>query len=100
MTFCEVFPPDDFPLYFYRYPTAPDLLIEPQDLPLDAIRDARVYWSTVTGLSQEPSRSAHFAAWEARARRQHTVLDLDYRPMFWPEPAEASAAGRPRPSST
>ncbi len=91
VTFCEVFPPDDFPLYFYRYPTAPDLLIEPQDLPLEAIRDARVYWSTVTGLSQEPSRSAHFAAWEARARRQHTVLDLDYRPMFWPDPAEASA---------
>ena len=91
VTFCEVFPPDDFPLYFYRYPTAPDLLIEAQDLPLEAIRAARVYWSTVTGLSQEPSRSAHFAAWEARARRQHTVLDLDYRPMFWPDPAEASA---------
>lgn len=91
VTFCEVFPPDDFPLYFYRYPTAPDLLIEPQDLPLEAIRAARVYWSTVTGLSQEPSRAAHFAAWEARARRQHTVLDLDYRPMFWPDPSDASA---------
>jgi 5-dehydro-2-deoxygluconokinase len=91
VTFCEVFPPDDFPLYFYRYPTAPDLLLEPEDLPLDAIRDARVYWSTVTGLSQEPSRSAHFAAWAARGRRQHTVLDLDYRPMFWPDPADASA---------
>ena len=25
VTFCEIFPPDDFPLYFYRYPTAPDL---------------------------------------------------------------------------
>jgi 5-dehydro-2-deoxygluconokinase len=91
VTFCEVFPPDDFPLYFYRYPTAPDLLLEPEDLPLDAIRNARVYWSTVTGLSQEPSRSAHFAAWAARGRRQHTVLDLDYRPMFWPDPADASA---------
>ena len=91
VTFCEVFPPDDFPLYFYRYPIAPDLMIEPRDLPLGPIRDARVYWSTVTGLSQEPSRSAHFAAWEARGRRQHTVLDLDYRPMFWPDPADASA---------
>ena len=97
VTFCEVFPPDDFPLYFYRYPTAPDLLIEPQDLPLDAIRDARVYWSTVTGLSQEPSRSAHFAAWAARARRPHTVLDLDYRPMFWPEPGRGERPGRPSP---
>ena len=31
MTFCEIFPPDNFPLYFYRYPIAPDLLIEPDD---------------------------------------------------------------------
>ncbi|MEJ7834487.1 MAG: 5-dehydro-2-deoxygluconokinase [Nocardioides sp.] len=90
VTFCEVLPPDDFPLYFYRYPTAPDLLIEAADLPLDAIRDARVYWSTVTGLSQEPSRAAHFAAWAARERRQHTILDLDYRPMFWSDAMQAS----------
>ena len=90
VTFCEVFPPDDFPLYFYRYPTAPDLQIEAADLPVQAVRDARVYWSTVTGLSQEPSRSAHFAAWAARERRAHTVLDLDYRPMFWADPSEAS----------
>jgi 5-dehydro-2-deoxygluconokinase len=90
VTFCEVFPPDDFPLYFYRYPIAPDLMIEADELPLEAIRDAGVYWATVTGLSQEPSRAAHFRAWEARGRRTHTVLDLDYRPMFWADPAEAS----------
>ncbi|WP_165823190.1 5-dehydro-2-deoxygluconokinase [Micromonospora globispora] len=89
VTFCEIFPPDDFPLYFYRYPTAPDLMIEAEELPLDAIRATRVFWATVTGLSQEPSRTAHFAAWQARGRRSHTVLDLDYRPMFWPHPAEA-----------
>ncbi|MGD9960629.1 5-dehydro-2-deoxygluconokinase [Nocardioides sp.] len=91
VTFCEVFPPDDFPLYFYRYPTAPDLQLEVSDLPLDSIREASVFWSTVTGLSQEPSRSAHFAAFEARGRREHTILDLDYRPMFWADPAEASS---------
>jgi 5-dehydro-2-deoxygluconokinase len=90
VTFCEVFPPDDFPLYFYRYPTAPDLQIDAADLPLEAIRDAEVFWATVTGLSQEPSRTAHAAAWEARARRRHTILDLDYRPMFWADPGEAS----------
>ena len=33
VTFCEVFPPDDFPLYFYRYPTAPDLQLEVGDVP-------------------------------------------------------------------
>jgi 5-dehydro-2-deoxygluconokinase len=90
VTFCEVFPPDDFPLYFYRYPTAPDLQLTAADLPESAIRDARILWLTVTGLSQEPSRAAHLAALEGRARRAHTILDLDYRPMFWADPAEAS----------
>jgi 5-dehydro-2-deoxygluconokinase len=90
VTFCEVFPPDDFPLYFYRSPTAPDLQITVGDLPLDAIRDAGVFWSTVTGLSQEPSRTTHAVAWEQRARRRHTILDLDYRPMFWADPSEAT----------
>ncbi len=89
VTFCEIFPPDDFPIWFYRYPTAPDLLIEPESLPLEAIRSADIFWCTVTGLSQEPSRAAHFAAWRARERRAHTILDLDYRPMFWPDEAAA-----------
>ena len=90
VTFCEIFPPDDFPLYFYRKPSAPDLQIQPAELDADAIRNARLYWSTVTGLSEEPSRSAHFAAWEARSRSPLTVLDLDYRPMFWGSPAAAT----------
>jgi len=94
VTFCEIFPPDDFPLYFYRLPTAPDLQIRPQDLDLDAIRDARVLWATVTGLSEEPSRSTHFAAWEARGRRRHTILDLDYRPVFWSSRDQAAAQVR------
>jgi 5-dehydro-2-deoxygluconokinase len=83
VTFCEIFPPDDFPLYFYRFPKAPDLDIAAEELDLDAIRTARIFWVTVTGLSQEPSRSATLAALEARGRRGITVLDLDYRPMFW-----------------
>ena len=89
ITFCEIFPPDDFPLYFYRYPAAPDLQIEASEIDLDAVRSASIYWSTVTGLSAEPSRSAHFAAWETRGRVPLTILDLDYRSMFWEDPADA-----------
>jgi 5-dehydro-2-deoxygluconokinase len=89
VTFCEIFPPDHFPIYFYRYPKAPDLEIRPEELDLDAIRSARVFWATVTGLSQEPSRSATLHALEARARSGITVLDLDYRPSFWPSREEA-----------
>ena len=89
VTFCEIFPPDNFPLYFYRFPKAPDLEIAAGELDLDAIRSARVFWVTVTGLSQEPSRSATLAALEARAKAGITILDLDYRPMFWPSQREA-----------
>jgi 5-dehydro-2-deoxygluconokinase len=92
VTFCEIFPPDDFPLYFYgRTPLAADLQILADDLDLEAVREAGVFWCTVTGLSAEPSRTAHHAALEARGRREHTVLDLDYRPMFW-ESREAARA--------
>src|SRR3954451_12664427 len=38
VTFCEIFPPDDFPLYFYRKPTAPDLQVRPSDIDFDAVR--------------------------------------------------------------
>ena len=89
VTFCEIFPPDDFPLYFYRLPKAPDLEIYREELDTGAIREAGVFWVTVTGLSEEPSRTATLAALEARGRKDITVLDLDYRPMFWPSREEA-----------
>ena len=92
VTFCEIFPPDDFPLWFYRLPKAPDLEIRSDELDLAAIRTAGIFWVTTTGLSAEPSREAHGAALRARARARHTVLDLDYRPMFWPDQEAARAA--------
>jgi 5-dehydro-2-deoxygluconokinase len=92
VTFCEILPPDDFPIYFYRYPTAPDLCIRSEELDLDAIAAAGVFWVTGTGLSAEPSRAAHLTALRRRARGGITVLDLDYRPMFWPSRERAREA--------
>jgi 5-dehydro-2-deoxygluconokinase len=89
VTFCEIFPPDHFPLYFYRRPSAPDMQVRPADIDFDAVRAAQVMWLSVSGLSEEPSRESHHAVLEARARKPFTVLDLDYRPMFW---ADAAAA--------
>lgn len=90
VTFCEIFPPDHFPLYFYRQPSAPDMQLRTSDMPLDVIEAAKLFWVSVTGLSAEPSRSAHYAALAARDRARHTVLDLDYRPMFWSSAREAT----------
>lgn len=92
ITFCEIFPPDDFPLYFYREPKAPDLNIEAAELDEASIRDAAVLWLTVTGLSEQPSRATHHAALAIRNRATHTVLDLDYRRMFWESADAASTA--------
>ncbi|MFD3732013.1 5-dehydro-2-deoxygluconokinase [Streptomyces sp. NPDC058632] len=89
VTFCEIFPPDDFPLYFYRRPKAPDLEIHTAELDLDAVRGAGIFWITGTGLSEEPSRSTTLEALEARAKAGTTVFDLDWRPMFWRDPDEA-----------
>jgi 5-dehydro-2-deoxygluconokinase len=91
VVFCEIFPPDDFPIYFYREPKAPDMEVSEADLDLMAISEAKIFWSTVTGLSQEPSRSANLAALRARAKKAHTILDLDYRSVFWATPDLATA---------
>lgn len=95
LTFCEIFPPDDFPLYFYREPKAPDMNVDAAQLDPDAVRGAKILWLTTTGLSEEPSRQAHRTALDARARARHTILDLDYRPMFWSESADATAQLEP-----
>jgi 5-dehydro-2-deoxygluconokinase len=88
VVFCEIHPPDDFPLLFYREPTAPDMTLSEDELDLDAVRAARVFWTTGTGLSAEPSRSATLAALAAR-EGGITVHDLDHRPMFWSDESEA-----------
>lgn len=90
VVFCELFPPDDFPIYFYREPKAPDMEVSESELDLQAISDAKVFWSTVSGLSQEPSRSANLAALRVRDKKAHTILDLDYRSVFWSSPELAT----------
>ncbi len=50
VTFCEIFPPDDFPLSFYRQPNVPDLEIHADELDLSVIRAARILRITGTGL--------------------------------------------------
>jgi 5-dehydro-2-deoxygluconokinase len=89
VVFCELLPPESPTILFYRQPTAPDMQLSADELDVDAIRGARIFWTTGTGLSAEPSRTATLAALEARDRSAITVHDLDYRPSFWPTPDEA-----------
>src|SRR6202163_4682761 len=90
VVFCEIWPPDRFPLLFYRTPTCPDWELTTDDFDLDAVAEAPILLVSGTGLAREKRRSAHMAALE---RHQHTaIFDLDYRPSFWSEPGAYKAA--------
>lgn len=88
-TFCEVWPPDRFPITFYRRPTAPDWQLAPADFDADEVAAARLLYATGTGLAQSPSRETTLAA--LRAHRGTTIFDLDWRPTLWDEPGEYPA---------
>ena len=103
LAFCELFPPDDFPLTFYRDATAPESLVEASEVSTYTVRRAKLLWLAATGFATEPSRLAHEqllaigddapsnvaqASVETSAGRI-VAIDLDYRPGFWNSDAEA-----------
>ena len=90
VVFCEIYPPDRFPLLFYREPKAPDLNITRDELDLDAIARVPILWTTGMALSQEPSRTATLAA--LAAAHGKTIHDLDHRPHAWNDPGDARPA--------
>jgi len=94
VVFCALNPPEDPPLLFYRLPIAPDLTLTGEDVPWDLVRDVPLLWVTGTGVCQEPARQTQLDILAHRRRPEPgdgrwTVLDLDWRPMFWESPAGA-----------
>ena len=83
-TFCEIWPPDDFPITFYRHPTAPDWQIVVDEADVDSVAAAPVLFATGTGLAQSPSRETTLAL--VSEHRGTTVFDLDWRPSLWDDP--------------
>ena len=93
LAFCEIFPPDRFPLHFYRAPKAPDIELKAEDLG-GVASEAALLWTTGTGLSDEPSRTTTLDALRRRGRRGIVVHDLDYRAAFWPSRDDAARWNR------
>ena len=95
LAFCEAWPPDRFPITFYRTPTCPDWELEASALDLAGIAAAPLLYVSGTGLAREPSRLATMAAVEARAEAgATTLLDLDWRAMLWDDAGDYAAAVR------
>jgi len=91
-TFCEIWPPDNFPITFYRRPTAPDWQLELTPEEAAEIADVPVLYATGTGLAQSPSRETTLAL--LQAHRGTTIFDLDWRPTLWDAPADFGDAVR------
>ncbi len=91
LAFAVLDPPEDPKLLFRREPAAPDLQLRKNDVDPATVTGVPVLWISGGALSQEPSASTVERMLAARGRRQHTILDLDYRPTFWRSRAEASA---------
>ncbi len=90
VVFCELLPPEEPSIYFYRKPRGPDMNVSVDDLPVDAITSVPLFWTAGSRFAEEPSRSAAMEALRLRARSAHTVIDLDYRPMFWESREQAA----------
>jgi 5-dehydro-2-deoxygluconokinase len=90
LAFAAMDPPDDPKLLFYREPHAPDEEIALEERLLDAARTAGIFWVSASALAPPVTGATARAMLGARGRGRHTVLDLDYRPMFWPSEAVAS----------
>jgi 5-dehydro-2-deoxygluconokinase len=80
-TFCEIWPPDDFPIIFYRKPTVPDWQITLDHVDVAEVARAPAFFATGTGLAQSPSRETTLAL--LRAHEGTAVFDLDWRPTLW-----------------
>src|SRR5579859_192006 len=83
LAFCEAWPPDHFPITFYREPTCPDWEVSLDDVPLDQIVAAPLVYVTGTGLVRDPSRSMVLGVLERRVGHPYSVFDLDWRASLW-----------------
>jgi len=89
LAFYEAWPPDHFPVTFY--PSDAYWALEEGQLGPE-LTGAPVWLVSATSLAHEPSRGIVLAALALRAAHQgrQTVLDLDWRPVLWADPAAIS----------
>ncbi len=95
LAFAELDPPEDPTIFFYREPAAPDQEIETTPELLDAVDTAGIFWTPASRFAFDRSRETVTELLARRARKAHTVLDLDWRPMFWDSETQAHDAISP-----
>lgn len=83
LAFLESWPPDRFPITYYRKPTATDLQLRSVDIDWSVVEAARALCVSGTAFVEGPSADTTLAL--LRRTTGLRVLDLDYRASLWDE---------------
>ncbi|MEP6651123.1 MAG: PfkB family carbohydrate kinase [Lapillicoccus sp.] len=77
---------------FLRAFDAPDTSVASDAVDEETLATCRVLWISGSTLAVGATADTAMLWLERRARRPHTVLDLDLRPALWADPSTAAAA--------
>lgn len=95
VAFFEAWPPEHFPVTFYRSSPAPEAQLTTAEIPSDLVELTPLVIVSGTLLADEPARSTTLRVLEDRLASRYrrsvstTILDLDWRPTLWADPSEA-----------
>ena len=90
LAFAVLDPPEDPQLLFRRDPPVPDFQLRAGEVDAATVARWRSCGSRRALCRRSRARRPPRACSKSRARRRHTVLDLDYRPRFWRSRGDAS----------
>ena len=83
--------PDDPELVFYRDKDAPDTQMQVNPAMESAVSKSKMFWYTGSTLANPKLRSTVLSLLTSRGldHGEENIFDLDYRPSFWNDPADA-----------
>jgi 5-dehydro-2-deoxygluconokinase len=87
-------PPEDPKIIFHRQPNAPDTQLTTTDIDSATLQAAKIFWVSACALSNGETAKSAITWLKERARKQESIIDLDYRPSFWPNVEAARAAAQ------
>ena len=87
-------PPEDPKIIFHRQPQAPDTQLTVSDIDTETLQSAKIFWVSACALSSGETAKSAITWLKQRGRKQESIIDLDYRPSFWPNVEAARAAAQ------
>jgi len=87
-------PPEDPKIIFHRQPHAPDTQLVTSDIDSETLESAKIFWVSACALSSGETAKSAITWLTQRGRKSESIIDLDYRPSFWPNVEAARAAAQ------